>query len=52
MNLMGQFLLVGRVGRQMLQYVAFDVNPSKISGDVDQTADEKRFVESANTLNH
>lgn len=41
-----EFFLVGRDGRPLLQYVAFDVTPSKIAGDVEQTADGKRLAES------
>jgi protein SCO1 len=40
-----EFFLVGRDGRLMLQYVAFDTNPVKIAGDVEEAADGKRLVE-------
>jgi protein SCO1 len=40
-----EFFLVGRDGRALLQYVAFDVNPLKIAGDVEEAADGKRLVE-------
>jgi protein SCO1/2 len=42
-----EFFLVGRDGHLMLQYVAFDTNPAKIAGDVEQAADGQRPVESA-----
>jgi hypothetical protein len=42
-----EFFLVGRDGRLMTQYVASDVNPLKLAGDVEQAADGKRLVESA-----
>jgi len=41
-----EFFLVGSDGHLRLQYVAFDVNPLKIAGDVEQAADGKRLVES------
>jgi protein SCO1 len=41
-----EFFLVGSDGRPLLQYVAFDVNPTKIAGDLEQTADGKRLAES------
>jgi protein SCO1/2 len=41
-----EFFLVGSDGRPLLQYVAFDVNPAKIAGDLQQTADGKRLAES------
>jgi len=44
-----EFFLLGRDGHSMVQYVAFDVNPLKIAGDVEQAADGKRLVESAAT---
>ncbi len=42
-----EFFLVGRNGHPLLQYVAFDVNPLKIAGDVEQAADGKRLVETS-----
>ena len=44
-----EFFLVGRDGRPLLQYVAFDVNPLKIAGDVEESADGKRLVETEDT---
>jgi protein SCO1/2 len=41
-----EFFLLGSDGHLQLQYVAFDVNPLKIAGDVEQSADGKRLVES------
>ena len=41
-----EFFLLGSDGHLQLQYVAFDVNPLKIAGDVEQAADGKRLVES------
>jgi protein SCO1 len=41
-----EFFLVGSDGHLKLQYVAFDVNPLKIAGDVEEAADGKRLVES------
>ena len=41
-----EFFLVGSDGRPLLQYVAFDVNPANIAGDLQQTADGKRLAES------
>jgi cytochrome oxidase Cu insertion factor (SCO1/SenC/PrrC family) len=42
-----EFFLVGPDGHLMLQYVAFDTNPLKLAGDVEQAVDGKRLVESA-----
>jgi protein SCO1 len=41
-----EFFLVDSEGHLQLQYVAFEVNPLKIAGDVEQAADGKRLVES------
>ena len=41
-----ELFLVGSDGHLRLQYVAFEVNPLKIAGDVEQAADGKRLVES------
>jgi protein SCO1 len=41
-----EFFLVDNEGHLQLQYVAFEVNPLKIAGDIEQAADGKRLVES------
>jgi protein SCO1/2 len=46
-----EFFLVGSDGHLQLQYVAFEVNPLKVAGDVEQAADGKRLVESAGGSN-
>lgn len=46
-----EFFLVGSDGHLLLQYLAFDVNPLKIAGDVEQAADGKQLVESAEVDN-